>query len=140
MKKIYINKTVVSDHNFSELDFDLQEEFGFNYEEFDDLVEIQKGHGHADAYPIKIDRMIQALESLKNLGATHVELEYHCDHIGYDITGYEIKLSSNEDIERYVNAKDLEEKKRLKKQDLLRQLKELDENPNLDQVEDDLPF
>ena len=140
MKNLYINKTVISDSNFSELDFDLQDEFGFNYEEFDDLVEIQKGHGDADAYPIKIDRMIQALMNLKNLGATHVELEYHCDHIGYDITGYEIKLSSNEDIERYIGAKELEEKKKQKKQELLRQLRELEEGPQLDEDEDDLPF
>jgi len=67
----------------------------------DEFVEITKGRGSADSHPIRIDKMIEILQSLKSDGCSHVEIEYHCDHIGYDISGSKIEKSSSEDIESY---------------------------------------
>jgi hypothetical protein len=43
MSKVYITKKHINNKNQSELDFELQDEFGFNYD--DEFVEIEKGHG-----------------------------------------------------------------------------------------------
>ena len=131
---MYIKKTLVEDHSFSEIDFDLNEEFGFDYDEHDELIEIVQGHGDADTYPIKIDRMIEALTALKNLGATHVELDYHCDHIGYEISGFEIRLATEDEVKIYTDAEEAKKAKSAKRQDLLRQLHELD-NKNVNPSE-----
>lgn len=99
MEKVFITKKHIADNDFSEIDFDLHEEFGFSYDEHEEFVEIQSGRaGGADAYPIKIDRMIEALEALKEKGATHVELDYHCDHIGYEVSGYRIEPATHDQI------------------------------------------
>jgi hypothetical protein len=111
MSKVYITKKHINNKNQSELDFELQDEFGFNYDDYDEFVEIEKGHGSADSHPIKIDKMIEILQSLKNEGCSHVQIEYHCDHIGYDISGFEINSFNSikskviNDINNLINIK-----------------------------------
>lgn len=125
MSKVYITKKHIKNSNQSELDFELHEEFGFNYENYDEFVEITKGRGSADSYPIRIDKMIEILQSLKSDGCSHVEIEYHYDHIGYDISGSKIEKSSSEDIESYEEK--IAEKfiKNKKIADLQKQINEL---------------
>ena len=99
-QNIYITKTLVANDNQSELDFVLQDEFNFSYDTHEQLVEIEKGKSYsAHSTPIKIDDMIKILQGLKDRGATHVQIEDHCDHIGYDISGFEIRLSTQEEID-----------------------------------------
>jgi hypothetical protein len=129
MNKVYVKKELIVDESFSELDFDLQNEFGFDYDEHEEFVELSVGIGYADGYPIKIDRMIELLENMKTQGVTHIELDYHCDHIGYQVSGYSITEASKEEIENYENEKQSHHDKEKKRMDLLRQLKELDEQP-----------
>jgi hypothetical protein len=140
--KMFVKKTHIEDHGFSELDFDLQEEFNFDYNELEEFDEICSGQGDADGYPIKIDRVIEALTALKNLGATHVEMDYHCDHIGYEISGYEIRLATEEEIKTFTDVENARKEKELKRLDLQRQLRELDrEGEALAKDKgDDLPF
>ena len=102
---IYYTKVLVDDVEHSEIDMDLQILFGFNYDKHDDFVEIPQGYGDADGYPIAIDRMIQTLESMKTKGATHVEMNYHEGHIGYEISGYIIRPSTTEEIAVMENKK-----------------------------------
>lgn len=125
MRKVYITKKHISNKNQPELDFELQNEFGFSYDEYDEFVEIQKGHGSADSHPINIDKMIEILKSLKNEGCSHVQIEYHPDHIGYDISGFDLKLSNTDDIELY-ERKRLERKLKSQKiSELQNQINEL---------------
>lgn len=98
---IYITKELVDDVEFSELDIAFKESFGFNYDEMNDLIEIQTGYGDADGISAPIDMIIQALQSMKDKGATHVEMNYHCDHYGYEISGYKITPSTPEQIAIY---------------------------------------
>jgi hypothetical protein len=136
---MYIKKTLIDNKDFSELDFDLQGEFGFDYNEMDELDEICSGQGDADGYPIKIDRLIEALTELKNSGATHVELDYHCDHIGYEISGYEIRLATEEEVKIFTDAEEAKKAKAKKRLDLLQQLHDLDKKEDYDQS-GDYPF
>ena len=62
-------------------------------------------------YPINIDKMIADLQSLKEQGSTHVEVDYNCDHIGYEISGYSITTSTKEEIEIYENKQATEGQK-----------------------------
>lgn len=136
----YIKKKHVMDMDVSEIDFDLQEEFGFDSEVHKDFVELQEGHGNADAYPIKIDVMLEKLNTLKRLGATHIEIDYHCDHIGYEISGYLIRLSTQNEINEYENKLKEKREKSKKREELLRQLHELDNPSTTKRDDEDLPF
>lgn len=112
-QNIYVTKTLIGNDNQSELDFVLYDDFGFSYDTHDEFVEIQKGKGYyADATPIKIDDMIKILQSLKEKGATHVQLEDHCDHQGYDISGFEIRLSNHDEIVEYEVMRKVEMEKK----------------------------
>jgi len=125
MKKVYVTKTHVDDFSVDELDFVLHDEFGFDYEVHDDFEVIRKGDGRNEGFPIKIDTMIEKLNKLKTDGATHVELDYHCDHIGYDVSVFEIRKSTEEEIcefdKEYLKEKEKQEKIR----DLYKQINEI---------------
>ena len=91
--KIYVTKTHIADNNVSELDFTLYDKFGFDRDAGDggnEFVEITDKLGRADSEPIEIDSLIEILKSLKEKGSNYVQLDYHCDHLGYDISGYDI--------------------------------------------------
>ena len=123
--KIYVTKRLVDDIEYSEIDFKLHNEFGFDYDIHEEFVEIQMGRGDADGYPINIDKMIKTLEDMKAKGATHVEMNYHCDHIGYEISGYEIKPSKQEEIDIYENERLTQRQKDAKIRELYKQIQDL---------------
>jgi hypothetical protein len=103
MDKVFITKTLIKNDNQSELDFILQDEFNFDYDRNSEFVEIKKNLEtyYADAEPIRIDDMIKVLQNLKDSGSTHVQIETHHDHHGYDISGFEIRLSTQEEIDEF---------------------------------------
>lgn len=138
--KIYIMKELVGDFDHSDLDFELNSQFGFNDEINSDLVVLTRGSGSADGFSISIDRMIETLNELKTRGATHVEMNYHEDHIGYQISGYKIDHAEPALVEAYEVERLIKSEKAQKIADLRNQLKEL-ENPSTDkECNDDLPF
>lgn len=94
---IYVKKKLVYDNEISELDFELHGEFGFDYEESDDFI-IQHEGGDNEGYPIKIESVIQELVNMKECGATHVAIDYHCDHIGYIFEGFNIRTLTPSEI------------------------------------------
>ena len=93
-KKIY--KKLIDKIEFSEIDFDLHRELGYDMEE--DYIDLIGDRGRADGYPIAIDRIIDKLNEMKSKGATHVELDYHCDHIGYLIDGYKLTEATEDEV------------------------------------------
>lgn len=116
-KHTYVTKTLVAEENFSELDFELHDKFKFDYEDGGDFIKIENGFGNtSEAFPIDIDTMINTLQSMKEKGATHVEIEHHCDHIGYDISGFNIRSSTQEEItlKENKNIKEAEKQKKLR--------------------------
>jgi len=113
-KKIYVTKTLLKDDELSELDFVLQDEFKVNHEEDDDFNVIEPKSGYANATPVKIDTLIKFLTKWKTKGVTHVEINDHCDHHGYIVSGYEIRKSTPVEIEKYEKKRSeylLKEKK-----------------------------
>lgn len=125
LPKVYVTKRLVADIEHSEIDFDLYNQFGFDYDTHSEFVDIQMGQGGADGYPIDIDRLVKTLTDMKAKGATHVEMNYHCDHIGYEISGYEIKPSAKEEIEIYENERLTQRQKDAKIRELYKQIQEL---------------
>ena len=111
---MYITKEVIGDVEHSEIDFLIQEEFGYDYENYQELVEIEVGNGDVRNEPISIDLMVKTLQELKEKGSTHVSLDYHCDHIGYEMTGYKIYLSTEEQIKAYEEKLKIKREKELK--------------------------
>ena len=101
-KNMYVTRTLIDDVEHSEVDIDLHDEFGFDYESGESFVVIEHGHGDADGYVTSIDRMIKTLQEMKDKGATHVGMNYHCDHIGYEISGYNVRISTQAEIDVYL--------------------------------------
>ena len=134
----YIKKRHIGNCSFEDLDLDLHEEF-INNGDDDELEIVRVGRGRADGFPIDIDRMIYALTGLKEAGATHVEIDYHCDHIGYDISGYNITKLDKEEESRLIIKQQEERIREEKIRKLKNELREL-ENENNPNDTDDLPF
>ncbi|MEN9446387.1 MAG: hypothetical protein RL728_899 [Bacteroidota bacterium] len=127
MPNTYITKELIANESLSELDFELRNKFNFEYDDLDSqFFEINKGgYGYANAEPIEIDVLIDILSSLKNKGATHVQIEDHCDHQGYDVSGFNIKNSTQEEIDEYDKNLKIEKEKRNKLLELQRQIQEI---------------
>lgn len=124
-ENIYITKEVIDDVEHSELDFILHGEFGFDYDTHSDFVELLKGNPDVRNEPINIDTLLESLQGLKEKGSTHVSLGYHCDHMGYEMTGYKIYLSTEDQINAYeVKMKAIREKN-LKLNELAEQMREI---------------
>lgn len=100
----YISE-LIGTKSISELDFELQNSFGFDYDVYDDFIEIRKGdwkkHNTCEATPIKIDDLIVSLINAKEKGANYVEIEDHCDHHGYEISFLKIDAATNQEIKNY---------------------------------------
>lgn len=94
MKKVKFNK--VDEVEFSEIDFDLYNEI-FEKEKVDEMYDNGEYPGdnldlsETENYPIHIDKVIAQLQKMKENGAEYVEIDYHCDHIGYIIKSYNTK-------------------------------------------------
>lgn len=122
---IYYTKEVVSGHSLSELDFDLGNKLGFDYEVHDDLINItfsdEKEIHTYEATPVEIDIMLDILNKAKKNGATHVEIEDHIDHHGYEITTFKIGLATEKEVKQYK-----EKEKALSKKDKSKRIKALE--------------
>ncbi len=128
-KHVFITKTHIIDKSEDELDIPFKEGFGFSYDNDDDFDVIEKrkspGYSYADAFPIKIDHIISIFQKIKAKGATHVEMSYNCDHYGYDFSGYEIRKSTPEEIQEFVDAQNKMIEKHKKIEDLQKQIKQI---------------
>jgi len=125
MEKIYVTKTVKFEENHTELDFDNREQFGWKDHDLHDFVEISSNMMATEAEPISINKMIAVLEKAKAAGSTHVSVEYHEDHIGYEVTGFEIRSSTAEEIAEFEERKRIGQEKRKEIQRLQKQIADL---------------
>lgn len=96
--EIKVTKKTVYNVEISEIDFVLQDEFSTDNEkeEFEDIsLDITEAESNITAYtdgcPLKIETLEKMLADAKSKGATHVEIDYHCDHIGYIVAGFKIE-------------------------------------------------
>jgi hypothetical protein len=78
---------------------------------------------------------------MKAKGATHVAIDYNCDHIGYNITGFLVKEATDEEINKYLSERELEKQREIKRLDLIKQLEQLSRKVQPINTDDlDLPF
>lgn len=96
--EIKAKKTAVYNKEISEIDFILQDELSTKeekdkYEDINvDITEVEsKIDADTDSYPLNIAILEKMLNEAKAKGATHVEIDYHCDHIGYIVSGFKIE-------------------------------------------------
>jgi hypothetical protein len=120
-KKLYVTKRYIAEVEDSELDFVLQDEFGINNSGVDvptyiEFIEEEQDDYVLDGHPINIDRLINTLQGLKENGATHVEMEYHCDHISYPIHGYKLTKSTDEEVTEFTNKQAEKNAEKIKKE------------------------
>lgn len=124
MEDFYIVKQHITDTSVSELDLELRDEFVVD--DTIDMVKIEIGHGISDGYPIKIISIVDILIEMVKHGATHVGLNYHEDHIGYEISGYKLEAATSSQIEVYQKSVEEYKLKREKLNELKKQIKEIE--------------
>ncbi len=102
-KKYIMEKDYQAEIEFSEIDFDLYNELGIDSDDdyrvdvIDNSEKVTSWGGQSHA--INIDRMIDALTVLKNVNkCEYVEIMYHEDHIGYNISGLNIKKHDEDSV------------------------------------------
>ena len=120
-KKLYVTKRYIDEVEDTELDFVLQDEFGINNSGVDvptyiEFIENEQDDYELDGHPINIDRLINTLQGLKENGATHVQMEYHCDHISYPIQGYKLSVSTEEEVSNHMKKEEEVKLKRIQEQ------------------------
>lgn len=97
-------KQYIDDLSSSEIDFVLYDELygkawsDEDYEDFDfgdfKVKDESKCPWAGNSYPTNLDKLIKDLKDMKSRGCTHIEIMYHEDHIGYEISG--LKFTKNE--------------------------------------------
>lgn len=123
---IYVKRKFVYENELSEIDFILRDEFGFDYETHDEFFIEGDVSPYADAFPVNIDVIIQELSNMKAAGVTHVEIDYHRDHIGYIFEGYQITLMTETEVNHLEQKQESERRKREKINDLRKQIEILE--------------
>jgi len=78
--------------------------------------------GGGDGSPIRINEVIRILSKLKEKGATHVEITWHCDHLEYEFHGMEIRKATDEEMAE--EQKRLDEKSEAAKAERIKKLQE----------------
>lgn len=116
-KEIQIKTTSVLFEETEELYWLLLNDFSEPNGYFNGFIH-ENRHEHLDSGNLSINRLTETLEKAKKAGATHVQIDYHCDHMTYLIQGVKLeKLTPEEEKER-------EEKMKEKEIDHLRKMQE----------------
>ena len=103
MEEIFITKTVIENVESDEdLHWKLREMFIGEDDNYDkSLNEINLSYGMTDNEPIELDLLLGILTKMKEKGSTHVQLDYHSDHLTYILSGIEIRPSTEDEIQRF---------------------------------------
>jgi len=125
-QSIYVTKRHTIDLVSENLIYVLQEKFNFDYQVNSAFIEIQTVFGQADlGGPILIEDLITLLKNLKEMGSTHVEIDYHIDHGEYLLSGYIIEESSEEEIAKWKVNKTQMDLRNLRIRELQEEINEL---------------
>ncbi len=126
-KTVYYKSTVVGAERYHDMHILLEKEFGFEFETHDSFINVNTEKSQIDirtseAHPINIDTLIGILQEQKAKGATHVELEYNVDNIGYDVTYLKMENPTEKEISLYKKREREHEKFKKKKNAILAKL------------------
>ena len=100
----YIKKILIEEvSHLDDLDIVLQDDFGFDYESGDFIIDEVSNESFKTGNPIKIDDLIKELKYLKSKGSNYVSLGYDEKHYSYDLSGWEIrKMTVQEQLDYKV--------------------------------------
>lgn len=99
------------------------EDFGYDYETDDSYETIGDEYWrHTESGLVKIDTMIEHLNELKNIGSNYVGCEWLCDHGEMELCGFSLKMSSQPEIDEYLEG--IKTKERKKKEDEIKLLED----------------
>jgi len=82
----------------------------------DDVNQIYKGK-YFPHTPMKIETLKKILSELEEKGCNYVSVDYHCDHIEYELFGVDVHIATEEEIKEHENnerSKMLERTKKLR--------------------------
>jgi hypothetical protein len=90
---------------------------------------VNERHSYPGAnVPMPIDEAIEMLQKMKEKGANYIEIDYHCDHVSYLFSGWEIRKATKEELDKEQSTQDeyrqkIKEKKIKELQDQINELK-----------------
>jgi hypothetical protein len=89
----------VCEKSLTELDFVLHDEIEFDYEKHELVeVELRKPQWEPDGDFISMQTLREIMRDFKECEATHVKLEAHPDHHGYQIAAYIVRPATSDDL------------------------------------------
>ena len=103
--KIYINQMESNDVVDS-----IHEIAGYDYEVHNQCREITDNNHDfkysftTDVRPLEIYELRKMLDQAETLGATHVSINYHGDHVTYNVDGFLFRASTQEEINMVLSA------------------------------------
>jgi len=112
-EEIKVNVSSVYEESTPELYMLLQDEFISKEEKSKNeycYVDLNHTDGsYCDGQPAPIAMIKKMVEDAEAAGSTHIYIDYHCDHIEFDVYGYKLERETNEDIK----AREEEEKRKV---------------------------
>jgi hypothetical protein len=124
-KNIYITQNYIDEIEIDDVNILLMAEFGFDYDDNEQFIITNEDNTYHESCIVNIDTLINSLKTLKKTGSTHVAVDWHCDHLSYELYGYKVNFAEDHEIEEYQIKKIENEEKRkqiAELQDRLRQL------------------
>jgi len=101
MKTVNLKANFVGQQSTTHLTEELREDFFSKAEmeaHMEDYVDIDLKTNLSDCYNlVSIDKVLTMLNELKSNGATHVNIDFHCDHDEYNIYGFEVYSEAEKD-------------------------------------------
>jgi hypothetical protein len=107
--EIYVDLTKTISLNSHYVGYSIEEYIAANPET--DNVHINVVHSGPDNGLIEIERLEEMLNKVKETGATHVEIDFHIDHEEYEIGGYTITHSDEQELLEQRAMEDFENDK-----------------------------
>lgn len=101
---------------------------GVDYEKVTELVQLgNHSLNELDGGKVSIDTLIETLQTIKENGFNHVNIDYHCDHDELEVTGLSIASPTQDQLDVFLNMqnKKIEAEKQAKIKRLEEQLNKL---------------
>jgi hypothetical protein len=101
--EIKVKRKLVFAGEASEIDFRKYDYFSTKEEkkkfEYIRTVDIDEGEDESNlmSYEIEIGLMKKMIQEAEDKGANFVSIDYHCDHIGYEVYGLKITRATSEE-------------------------------------------
>lgn len=123
---ICISQHLIDKIEIDDVNHELRTEFGFySADDTNEFIVTNEETSYHESEIVNIDTLINSLETLKKMGSTHVSVDWHCDHLSYELYGYAVNYAEDHEIEDYQNKQKLKADKRKQITELQKQIVQL---------------